>query len=89
MKEYFKNAKPWCKNFRAAVTQAIDESRRDLDPVATQEIVGFSSGTAAIHILAPPTVLSSAVSHLKKMSPPSASVSLPKKYFQNICCGIF
>ena len=63
VKEYFENAKPLYKDFRAAVTKAVDKSRPGLNPDVTQEIVDFSLGTAAIHILAPPTVLASAVFH--------------------------
>merc|ERR550534_1452466 len=60
VKEYFKNAEPLYQDLHATFGQKVRESRPELDSDATQGIVEFSWGTAAIHLLDPPTALISA-----------------------------
>ena len=76
VKEYFENAEPAYQHARATFVQAILESHPELNRDVVQTIADLRWGTAAIQILAPPTVLISAVSHFLKNVP-----SLPASFF--------
>ena len=81
VKEYFENAEPAYRHARATFVQAILESHPELSRDVVQTIADFRFGTVAIQILAPPTVLISAVSHFLKNVPSLLVSFFLKKVF--------